>query len=60
MGFGACSSILFAVNEKCKYYYRLMNNTKTNTLGEYYIAGGLAGVANSIISSPMEHIRIRL
>ncbi|KLP10105.1 Uncharacterized protein Y057_2583 [Fusarium fujikuroi] len=29
-------------------------------LGQFYIAGALAGVTNSVISGPIEHIRIRL
>lgn len=28
--------------------------------GEYYAAGAFAGVANSVISGPIEHVRIRL
>ncbi|RKK42637.1 hypothetical protein BFJ66_g10398 [Fusarium oxysporum f. sp. cepae] len=30
------------------------------SLGQVYLAGGLAGVTNSVISGPIEHIRIRL
>jgi solute carrier family 25 carnitine/acylcarnitine transporter 20/29 len=28
--------------------------------GQYYVAGAFAGVANSVISGPIEHVRIRL
>lgn len=30
------------------------------TSKEYYLAGGMAGVTNSVISGPIEHVRIRL
>ncbi|KAF3920723.1 Mitoferrin [Arthrobotrys entomopaga] len=33
---------------------------KELTLGQYFLAGASAGIANSIISGPIEHIRIRL
>jgi len=38
----------------------VFNQRSYNTKMDYFIAGGLAGVANSIVSSPMEHIRIRI
>lgn len=28
--------------------------------GQYYMAGGFAGIANSVLSGPIEHIRIRM
>ena len=58
--FGLCNSICFAVNEYVKHYFRNKNNTHELSLFNYYIAGALAGVANSVVSSPMEHIRIRM
>ena len=65
--FGLCSSVLFAVNEDAKYRLRLLRagsavdaeHTRLNFV-EFFLAGSLAGVANTIISSPMEHIRIRM
>ncbi|KAF5597554.1 solute carrier family 25 member 46 [Fusarium pseudocircinatum] len=36
------------------------NHEGSLTLGQVYLAGGLAGVTNSVISGPIEHIRIRL
>lgn len=60
LGFGACSSILFAVNEHFKYFFKTQAGRKENTFGDYFLAGGIAGLANSILSSPMEHIRIRM
>lgn len=35
-------------------------NHSNLSLGQYYLAGGTAGVANSLISTPVEHVRIRL
>merc|ERR1711939_1245859 len=41
-------------------------NTRKNpfspslSYGQYYLAGAFAGVANSVISGPIEHVRIRL
>ena len=32
----------------------------TLTYGQYYAAGAFAGVTNSVISGPIEHVRIRL
>jgi solute carrier family 25 (mitochondrial carnitine/acylcarnitine transporter), member 20/29 len=32
----------------------------TLSLGQFYLAGAFAGVTNTILSSPIEHIRIRL
>jgi solute carrier family 25 carnitine/acylcarnitine transporter 20/29 len=58
LGFGLCSSILFSVNESSKKYFK--SSTGKLGLKDYFISGGLAGIANSIISSPMEHIRIRM
>ncbi|RKK25794.1 hypothetical protein BFJ65_g3695 [Fusarium oxysporum f. sp. cepae] len=36
------------------------NHEGSLSLGQVYLAGGLAGVTNSVISGPIEHIRIRL
>jgi len=37
----------------------LSNGQKLSNL-DFYLAGGAAGIANSIVSGPVEHIRIRL
>lgn len=39
---------------------RYGSNGSSLSLGQYYLAGGAAGLTNSIISGPIEHIRIRL
>ena len=35
-------------------------STSSLSYGQYYAAGAFAGVANSVISGPIEHVRIRL
>lgn len=58
IGVGACVSIQFAVNE---YMKRSVFNTGAHLTGsQYYISGLVAGVANSVLASPIEHIRTRL
>jgi solute carrier family 25 carnitine/acylcarnitine transporter 20/29 len=60
VGFGLCNSIAFSVNEKSKYFFKQMTGSNNLHLGFYMLSGSFAGVANSVISSPMEHIRIRM
>lgn len=43
-----------------KKQFRVYRKQNSNTLSDNFISGGIAGIANSIISSPMEHIRIRM
>ncbi|EJT48906.1 hypothetical protein A1Q2_08033 [Trichosporon asahii var. asahii CBS 8904] len=59
LGIGACVSIQFGALEWAK---RLLSNNgeKTLGLGELYAAGAVAGVANTAVAGPVEHIRIRL
>lgn len=58
--FGVCNAILFAANEKAKYFFRSTLNKKELNFGYYFLAGGFAGLANTVVSCPMEHIRIRM
>ena len=51
---------MFAVNEHFKHVFKQQHKDKKLRFADYYLAGGLGGVANSIISCPMEHIRIRM
>ena len=37
-----------------------LNPTSDLSYGQYYLSGAFAGVANSVISGPIEHVRIRL
>ncbi|KAH8430023.1 uncharacterized protein LDX57_007694 [Aspergillus melleus] len=60
VGVGACISIVYTT-------YHLVTSTLKSTLSiptlttpQTYLSGGLAGLTNSLVSGPMEHIRIRL
>lgn len=60
VGVGACVSIQFGVNEACK---RLVKSIKqSNDLSLFLLAscGGIAGLVNSVVSIPVEHVRIKL
>lgn len=43
-----------------KFEFKKLRNSKHISFLDYFISGGIAGISNSIISSPMEHIRIRM
>lgn len=58
VGVGACVSIQFAVNEYMKRSVFDINKGLTGP--QYYTSGVVAGVANSILASPIEHVRSRL
>lgn len=70
MGIGACVSIQFGAFGYAKRYLENANAAAASPLnplksrdlsyGQYYAAGAFAGVANSVISGPIEHVRIRL
>lgn len=60
VGIGACVSIQFVVLE---YMKRTMSQGNPNVAlsnAQLCIAGGVAGIANSVVSGPVEHIRTRL
>ncbi|KXJ90146.1 mitochondrial carrier domain-containing protein [Microdochium bolleyi] len=70
VGIGACVSIQFGAFGLAKRYLENANaaaasplnplKSKDLSYGQYYAAGAFAGVANSVISGPIEHVRIRL
>ncbi|KDN51375.1 putative YMC1-protein of the mitochondrial carrier family [Tilletiaria anomala UBC 951] len=66
LGVGACVSIQFGVMEELKRKFTAYNlRDKTNssatlTRPQLYTAGAIAGIANSVVAGPVEHIRIRL
>ncbi|TDL24285.1 mitochondrial carrier [Rickenella mellea] len=68
MGIGLCVSIQFAVLESVKRHFSAQNlkegrggaDGKTLNSQQLILAGSLAGIANSVVSGPVEHIRIRL
>jgi len=65
IGIGACVSIQFGAfhdaRRRIAAYNAQRHTERTDlTYGQYYLAGAAAGVANSTISGPIEHVRIRL
>lgn len=60
VGVGACVSIQFGVNEACKRILKKLTNKDSLSLFQLSSCGGIAGLANSIVSIPVEHIRIKL
>ncbi|KAI1495746.1 mitochondrial carrier domain-containing protein [Biscogniauxia marginata] len=75
LGIGACVSIQFGAFGYARRYFESVNAGRSLSpspssasasappplsYGQYYAAGAFAGVANSVISGPIEHVRIRL
>lgn len=58
IGVGACVSIQFAVNEYMKR--SVFGEVSQLSSKQFYLSGMAAGVANSVLASPIEHIRSRL
>ena len=63
LGIGACVSIQFGAFGYAKRQFEAANSLRhaAPDLGyaQYYAAGAFAGVANSVVSGPVEHVRIR-
>ena len=66
LGIGACVSIQFGAFHQARRWFESRNlansSSKTGELsyGQYYAAGAYAGLTNSVLSGPIEHVRIRL
>ncbi|KAK8057274.1 Carrier protein YMC1- mitochondrial [Apiospora saccharicola] len=63
IGIGACVSIQFGAFGYAKRYFETANEAagkKDLSYTQYYAAGAFAGLANSALSGPIEHVRIRL
>ncbi|CDZ97026.1 mitochondrial carrier [Phaffia rhodozyma] len=61
LGIGLCVSIQFAALNSTKRYFSERNGPgKDLGYGQLFTAGVAAGLANSVIAGPVEHIRIRL
>lgn len=71
IGIGACVSVQFGAFNYAKRAFEAQNASKINktlakaipqplSYGQYYAAGAFAGIANTVLSTPIEHIRIRL
>ncbi|WWD19161.1 hypothetical protein CI109_103619 [Kwoniella shandongensis] len=60
LGIGACVSIQFGALEYAKRYFGQRAKGRGLNLGELWLSGAFAGVANTVVAGPVEHIRIRL
>jgi solute carrier family 25 carnitine/acylcarnitine transporter 20/29 len=64
IGIGACVSVQFGGFHYARRAFEAQNTTKHGaaqlSYTQYYASGAFAGIANTILSSPIEHIRIRL
>lgn len=67
LGIGACVSVQFGGFHFARRYFEEQNTRRHAaaagaplSYGQYYASGAFAGVANSVISGPIEHVRIRL
>ncbi|GEQ70230.1 hypothetical protein JCM33374_g3906 [Metschnikowia sp. JCM 33374] len=60
IGVGACVSVQFSVNEFMKRYYNEKLQGQPLSLLQFFNCGAVAGFANGFLTSPIEHIRIRL
>jgi solute carrier family 25 carnitine/acylcarnitine transporter 20/29 len=64
IGIGACVSVQFGGFHYARRAFEAQNTTKHGaaqlSYAQYYASGAFAGIANTVLSSPIEHIRIRL
>jgi solute carrier family 25 carnitine/acylcarnitine transporter 20/29 len=64
IGIGACVSVQFGGFHYARRAFEARNLEKTGSgdlsYSQYYAAGAFAGITNTVLSSPIEHIRIRL
>ncbi|KAG2028087.1 hypothetical protein GB937_000540 [Aspergillus fischeri] len=64
VGIGACVSVQFGAFHEARRRLEELNKKKyadpTLSYGQYYLAGSFAGLTNSALSGPIEHVRIRL
>jgi solute carrier family 25 carnitine/acylcarnitine transporter 20/29 len=66
LGIGACVSVQFGAFHFARRQLEARNTEQnplappTLSLGQFYLAGAFAGITNTVLSSPIEHIRIRL
>ncbi|CAK97477.1 carrier protein YMC1, mitochondrial [Aspergillus awamori] len=64
IGIGACVSVQFGAFHEARRRLEKLNKKKyadsTLSYTQYYMAGSFAGLTNSFLSGPIEHVRIRL
>jgi solute carrier family 25 (mitochondrial carnitine/acylcarnitine transporter), member 20/29 len=59
LGVGACVSIQFGVLENAKRYVSKSKGKPLETT-DFILCGSIAGMANTIVSAPAEHFRIKM
>ncbi|KAF2263493.1 mitochondrial carrier [Lojkania enalia] len=64
IGIGACVSVQFGGFHYARRVFETQNTINSGrpnlSYAQYYASGAFAGIANTVLSSPIEHIRIRL
>jgi solute carrier family 25 (mitochondrial carnitine/acylcarnitine transporter), member 20/29 len=64
IGIGACVSVQFGAFHYARRAFEDRNLQSNHppglSYGQYYLAGAFAGLTNSVLSGPIEHVRIRL
>jgi solute carrier family 25 (mitochondrial carnitine/acylcarnitine transporter), member 20/29 len=70
IGIGACVSVQFGAFHYARRHFEESNlqhhnpfsptTSKPLSYAQYYASGAFAGITNSILSTPIEHVRIRL
>ena len=66
IGIGACVSVQFGAFHYARRHFEEANSKLSKaastqlSYGQYYGAGAFAGITNTVLSSPIEHVRIRL
>ncbi|KAI5806332.1 mitochondrial carrier protein [Geopyxis carbonaria] len=64
IGIGVCVSVQFGAfheaRRRFENYNSKLGHPPNLSYGQYYLAGATAGIANTVLSTPIEHVRIRL
>ncbi|KAI9823286.1 MAG: hypothetical protein M1832_002510 [Thelocarpon impressellum] len=64
IGIGACVSVQFggfhAARRRFEAYNLKAHRPPTLSYTQYYLCGAIAGLSNTLLSAPIEHVRIRL
>ncbi|KAF2857794.1 mitochondrial carrier [Piedraia hortae CBS 480.64] len=60
IGIGACVSVQFGAYNYARRTFEKHNGVQPMQYWQYYASGAFAGIANTVFSSPIEHVRIRL
>jgi solute carrier family 25 (mitochondrial carnitine/acylcarnitine transporter), member 20/29 len=60
IGSGVSVAVQFTVFHRTREWFESHSKTTPITFGQIYLSGFVAGVANSVITGPVEHIRTRM